>query len=346
MESIGIAEVAALAGVSPATVSRALRGIPGVAAATREAVREAAEKLGYVASPSAASLSTGRSSAIGILAPWLSRWFFAAAIEGVQATLHESGYDLLLYPAGSGSVSGIGTIDVRALHKRVDGVVALNVPVGIDSLSDFRIPVVTIGGWYAGMGAVSIDDIWVGRQATDHLLALGHRVISFLGEDPDRVYGFTAASDRLTGYRRALAAANVAYNAALVETTGFSIQGGEDGFCRQWSLAQSGQIPFPTAVCAVSDEVAMGVMHAAARLGLRVPGDVSVIGVDDHDMAYLFNLTTISQPVRQQGRLAAQILIEQIRNPTKLAPRRTVKSELIIRSSTGVVPNTTAARAG
>ena len=74
--------------------------------------------------------------------------------------------------------------------------------------------------------------------------------------------------------------------------------------------------------------------------------DVSVIGVDDHDMAFLFNLTTISQPVRQQGRLAAQILIEQIRNPTKLAPRLTVKSELIIRSSTGVVPNTTAARAG
>ncbi len=338
MESIGITEVAALAGVSPATVSRALRGIPGVAAATRSAVQAAADHLGYVPSPSAASLSTGRAGAIGILAPWLSRWFFAAAIEGAQQTLHNGGYDLLLYPAGSGVVRTAGAIDVRALHKRVDGVIALNVPVGIDSLSDFRIPVVTIGGWYAGMGAVSVDDIWVGRQATDHLVGLGHRVISALGEDPDRIYGFTAASDRLAGYRQALDDAGIVSDPGLVETTGFSVKGGEEGFHRQWQAAQTGRIPYPTAVFAVSDEIAMGVLYAAAELGLRVPEDLSVIGVDDHDMAYLFGLTTVSQPVRLQGELAAKMLLEQIKHPTASGTRVTVDSRLLIRKTTGPAP--------
>ena len=98
---IGIVEVAALAGVSPATVSRALRGLPGVSAATRENVEQAAARLGYVASPSAAALTTGRTGAIGVLAPWISRWFFSAVIEGAQEIVGQQGYDTLLYPLGA-----------------------------------------------------------------------------------------------------------------------------------------------------------------------------------------------------------------------------------------------------
>ncbi len=341
MEANGIAEVAALAGVSPATVSRALRGLPGVAATTRAAVQAAAEQLGYVASPSASGLSTGRSGAIGILAPWLSRWFFAAAIEGVQETLFANGYDLLLYPAGHGAVRGAGKIDVRALHKRVDGVVALNVPVGIDSLTDFRIPVVTIGGCYQGMAAVLIDDVEVGRRATEHLIGLGHRDISFLGRDTDTTYGFTAAIDRLAGYQGALQAAGLPFDPALVETTGFSVAGGTAGLHRQWSRFRGGEIPQPTAVVAVSDEVALGVLHAAGELGLRVPQDLSVIGVDNHDMAYLFGLTTISQPVREQGALAARLLLEQINNQPEHPPAQlTVDTRLVVRRTTGPAPVT------
>ena len=98
---IGIVEVAALAGVSPATVSRALRGLPGVSASTRQNVEQAAATLGYVASPSAAALTTGRTSAIGVMAPWISRWFFSAVIEGAQDVVAEQGYDTLLYPLGA-----------------------------------------------------------------------------------------------------------------------------------------------------------------------------------------------------------------------------------------------------
>jgi LacI family repressor for deo operon, udp, cdd, tsx, nupC, and nupG len=334
MQTIGINEVAALAGVSPATVSRALRGIPGVAPKTRAVVEQAAERLGYVASPSASSLSTGRSGAIGILAPWLSRWFFASAIEGAQRALHGR-YDVLLYPAGAGVVPGAGKLDVRALHKRVDGVLALNAPVGIDALSDLRIPVVTIGGIYHGFGAVLLDDVKVGRKATDHLISLGHRVIAFIGLDPDRVYGFTSADDRFAGYRESLAAAGLDFHETLVETSGFNIQAGSDALQRVWSAVTDGRAPTPTAVFAVSDEVAIGVMAAARRLGLSVPADLSVIGVDNHDMSYLFDLTTISQPVREQGELAAQLLLETIQNPNSEPSRIFVDSSIVYRNSTG-----------
>ena len=271
MESVGIAEVAALAGVSPATVSRALRGIPGVAAATRSSVRAAAEQLGYVPSPSAASLSTGRAGAIGVISPWFSRWFFAAAVEGVQSQVLANPYDLLLYPATLAVSADVHRGNLRSIHKRVDGVIAINVPIAVEQFADFRVPVVTLGSQYPGVSAVSVDDVTVGSTATDHLLALGHRTIAFLGQDPDRMYGFTTAADRLTGYRRSLSAAGVEVDERLVEITGFSTQGGAESFRRLWSAVDAGRVPRPTAIFAVCDEVAMGILHQATLRGIRVP---------------------------------------------------------------------------
>ena len=115
--------------------------------ATRENVEQAAAELGYVASPSAAALTTGRTSAIGVLAPWISRWFFSAVIEGAQEVVGEQGYDTLLYSLGANAGPDASQVDTRALHKRVDGVLGLIVPLGLQpsSLRNLRIPLVTIG---------------------------------------------------------------------------------------------------------------------------------------------------------------------------------------------------------
>src|SRR6478735_3253149 len=113
-EPAGIVEVAALSGFSPATVSRGLRG---VSATTRVAVEEAASQLGYFPSPSAAALTTGRTNAIGVIAPWVSRWFFSAVVEGAQEVLAQQGYDLLLYPIGVAGGRQAGGLDTRALAK-------------------------------------------------------------------------------------------------------------------------------------------------------------------------------------------------------------------------------------
>ena len=312
---IGIVEVAALAGVSPATVSRALRGLPGVSATTRANVEKAAAALGYVASPSAAALTTGRTSAIGVMAPWISRWFFSAVIEGAQQVVGQEGYDTLLYPLGTNAGPGVAMVDTRSLHKRVDGVLGLNVPLGIrpSSLDELRIPLVTVGSTIPGVAGVLVDDVEVGYLATRHLLELGHRRIAFLGRDPDNMYGFMVAADREAGYAKALSECRVAMDHRLIGMTGFQIEAGSSAFEAMWREVGQHLSEMPSAVFAVSDEVAMGVIYAARRNGIRVPEDLSVIGVDNHDMSYLFELTTIGQPVREQGRMAARMLLDHVR---------------------------------
>ena len=339
-EPAGIVEVAALSGFSPATVSRALRGLPGVSATTRVAVEEAASQLGYFPSPSAAALTTGRTNAIGVIAPWVSRWFFSAVVEGAQEVLAQQGYDLLLYPMGVAGGRRATGIDTRSLTKRVDGLLALNVPLAdksLISLEDVRVPVVTVGTVVEGMSGVLVDNVEVGRQATQHLLDLGHRRIAFLGDDIDEMHGFTAAADRHRGYDLTLREAGIEPDPTLVERTGFSADGGEAALHRVFGSGRAAG-DLPTAVFAVSDEVAMGVLYAAREHGLRVPKDLSVVGVDGHDFAYLFDLTTVSQPVRDQGRIAARLLLEQVNSPQPRPPSVvSVGSGLIRRGTTGPV---------
>jgi len=337
-EPAGIVEVAALSGFSPATVSRAVRGLKGVSPATRKAIMEAADLLGYHPSPSAAALSSGRTNAVGIVAPWVSRWFFAAVVEGAQEVFAEHGFDLLLYPVGMGETKAPAAVDARALSKRVDGLLALNVPLAdpaMISLRDFQVPVVTVGTAVEGLSSVLVDNVDVGRMATQHLIDLGHRRIAFLGDDMDEGRGFTAGGDRRRGFDLTLREAGLEVDPALILDSGFSVNGGEAGMHR---LVAAGLTDPPTAVFAVSDEVAMGVLYAARQHGLRVPRDLSVIGVDGHDHAYLFDLTTVSQPVRDQGRIAARLLLEQIAAPSPRPPSIvSVGASLIRRGTTGPV---------
>lgn len=334
---IGIVEVAALAGVSPATVSRALRGIPVVSASTKAKVEHAAEELGYVASPAAAALTTGRTNAIGVMVPRISRWFFTAVIEGAHDVVAERGYDTLLYPLGANAGPEARPTDIRSLHKRVDGVLGLNVPLGQpSSLQVLRIPLVTVGSTIPGASGVLVDDVELGYLATCHLLRLGHRRIAFLGPDSDAMYGFTVAADRQRGYKKALLENRIAVDPALIGITGFTVEGGSAALDKLWQEAGQEPTRMPTAVFAVSDEVAMGIIHAARNLGLRVPEDISVIGVDNHDLSHLFNLTTIGQPVREQGRIAAEMLLDHVRLPEPPAPEVVrLDPRLIVRSTTG-----------
>jgi DNA-binding LacI/PurR family transcriptional regulator len=198
------------------------------------------------------------------------------------------------------------------------------------------VPVVTVGTAVEGMSGVLVDNVEVGRQATQHLLDLGHRRIAFFGDDLEQLHGFTAAADRHRGYDLTLREAGIESDTALVQRTGFSLNGGEAAFHRMFG--RTADCEPPTAVFAVSDEVAMGVLYAARGHGLAVPRDLSVIGVDGHDFAYLFDLTTVSQPVRDQGRIAARLLLEQVNSAVPRQPSVvSVGSSLIRRGTTAPV---------
>lgn len=329
----GIVDVAARAGVSVATVSRALRGLPGVSEATRRLVQDIAAELGYVASPSAAGLPTGRTGAVAVVSPVARGWYFTAVLEGAQEVLTANGYDVLRYDLSEVETNRRKVFDTQLLRKRADALLIMSLPLTADevgALHAMHRPVIVVGPIVPGLSCVRVDDVEVGRAATGHLVELGHRRIAFAGGDPDDHLGFPVSPDRRVGYAEALHAVGVEPDPALTVPAKFTVEAGIAAFAE---LAARGTEP--TAVFAVSDEVAMGVMYEARRRGLRVPEDLSVVGVDDHDLSWLFGLSTVAQDVREEGRLAAAALVERLRSGADVEPEvTTVPTKLIVREST------------
>jgi DNA-binding LacI/PurR family transcriptional regulator len=329
----GIRHVAARAGVSVGTVSRALRGQPGVAPATRSRVQAAAGELGYVASPSAASLASGRTMAVGVVVPYITRWFYASVVQGAEAVLASAGYDVLLYDLAGRADARTGLLDGRMLEKRVDAALLVTLDLDVlerEALRRLGRPIVLVGG-SAGFPSVSIDDVQVGLTATTHLLELGHRRIAFVGVDRDARGTFLAAGDRRRGYRRALRNAGIEADRGLEMCGDFTVASG-----REAMKALLGLDDPPTAVFAASDEMAMGCLHAIRLAGLSVPEDFSVIGIDDHEMALLHDLTTVAQPVNEQGGIAARLLLDLLGGDQVAADTTVVvPTTLVVRATTG-----------
>jgi LacI family transcriptional regulator, repressor for deo operon, udp, cdd, tsx, nupC, and nupG len=337
----GIRHVAALAGVSVGTVSRALRGQPGVAAETRHRVKAAAGELGYVASPSAASLASGRTMAVGVVVPHITRWYFASVVQGAEAVLADAGYDVLLYDLAGRTDTRARLLDGRLLEKRVDA--ALLVTLDLDStelkaLHQLGLPVALVGG-RGDFPNVSIDDVQAGVTATQHLLELGHRRIAFVGLDPLARGTFHASADRRQGYRRALRLAGVPLDRELEMPGDFTVAGGRCAMHAVMSLDDP-----PTAVFAASDEMAMGCLHAIRQAGRRVPGDFSLIGIDDHEMSAMQDLTTVSQPVGEQGRIAARLLLDLLHDEVQPTDQAVVVPTTLVVRSTTAVPDRRAKR--
>ena len=306
----GIEDVARAAGVSTATVSRALRGLPNVSADTRDRVRAAAAELGYVASPSAASLASGRTHTIGLISPSINRWFFANVIDGAERTLRAQGFDVLLYTFDSPGENPRARVDSDVLRRRVDGILVVGLPLAADEVAALlRLgrPLVCIGWGGHGQVTVRLDDRATAAAATNHLIALGHRRIAHLTGAPDDVAPSSPPVERAAGWRDALTAAGIDVDPALERHGQFTVEGGRAAMRELIATA-----PDLTAVFAASDEMAMGAILALREAGLTVPADVSVIGVDGHDLGELVGLTTLAQPASEQGAAAARIVLAMI----------------------------------
>ena len=330
---ITIEDVARAAGVSTATVSRALRGLPHVSPVTRSAITAIALELGYVPSRSASNLATGRTRTIGLVTPYVSRWFFSHAIEAVESVLRAGGYDVLLVLLPPAPARDRVCVDLEQLRQRVDAVCVLTVPLTgteLDGLRSLGFPMVFLGGSVAGSMSVRIDDVEVGRIATDHLISLGHSRIGYLGGDPAEPLNLHTPVDRRAGWRSALRAAGLALDPALDEVGAFTVEGGREGMARLLRLAEP-----PTAVFAASDEMAFGALRAARELGWDVPGDVSVIGVDGHELGAVLDLTTVAQPVADLGRHAAGLLLAALQgDPPHTQEHMLLPVTLVVRGST------------
>jgi DNA-binding LacI/PurR family transcriptional regulator len=326
-----IEDVARLAGVSIATVSRALRGLPDVAAATRERVLDAARQLDYVASPFAARLASGRTATVGVVVPFVNRWFFAEVIDTVETALRKAGFDLLLYNLGDEEGRG-RFFDVMPMRKRVDAVLVSSLVLTDDevtALSALDIPIGLLGFAHPGFLSTRIDDVQSARGAVAHLLELGHRRIALIGGDTDDPMRFTPPLHRQDGYHDALRDAGIEPDPELEVLGYFTIDGGLEACERLLRLPDR-----PTALFAESDEMAYGAMWALRRNGLRVPDDVAVIGFDDHANAAMMDLTTVRQPVAEQAVDVSNRLLAAINARGDEPLDVVLPTELIVRGST------------
>lgn len=327
-----IADVAARAGVSKATASRALSGGGYVAADTRERVRAAATELSYVAHSSAMSLATGRSLSVGVIMPSLHRWYFAELLSGIQQGLLASGHDLVLYGVQEESAQRTRLFEEVLPRRRLDGIIAVGIQPRADELDRLLLvdsPLVCVGAYSQGASAVSIDDEGAARIATEHLIDLGHQDIAFLGGRADAATHAFGDGLRSTGYRSAMTAAGLESRIRHAHASP-TIPGGYAAAVRMLGDRQNR----PTAFVSVCDEAAIGGVVAARRLGLSVPGELSIVGIDDHEQSEMFTLTTVRQQPHAQGFAAVQMLMSRMDAPDAAVARQVLASELIMRAST------------
>jgi LacI family repressor for deo operon, udp, cdd, tsx, nupC, and nupG len=332
---VGIDEVARLAGVSAATVSRALSGNGAVSAGARARVESAAHDLRYVVSSNASSLASGRTRNVGVVVPHLNRWFFSSVVEGAERALLRNGYDLTLYNLSGGGDERRSVFEHFLHRRRVDAVIAVALElteVEISGLLALDKPLVGVGGPLAGVPSLEIDEVAIARLATEHLIMLGHTAILHIGGSSQEDTDFHIGSHRRIGFAQAMTTAGLHAPARSMISSDFTVAGGY-AHAKQ---ALGHPHDRPTAIFAASDEMAIGAHLAARDLGLSVPQDVSIVGIDDHELAEFFQLTTVAQFPKGQGELAAEILIAQLEPSRREEPalRVPLPFELIVRSST------------
>jgi LacI family repressor for deo operon, udp, cdd, tsx, nupC, and nupG len=305
-----IEDVAREAGVSVATVSRALRGLPNVAAKTRSRVEEVAERLNYRADPSAARLATGQTKLVQLATPTVDGWYFSRFLAGAIDHLLANDYEAIAHPVGGPAARERFLSDLLESKKRVDGVIVVDLNISEEAANKLwqgGIRAVTAGFATQCFPAVIVDDYHVGFVATQHLLDLGHTRIGVISGEPNHPLAFSVPGLRLAGYTGALAASGIAVEPALEQSGHFTADGGRRAMKRILDMSNP-----PTALFVMSDEMAFGAWSALHERGLSWPKDMAIIGIDDHELAPLLGLSTIRLAPRKLGAAAAERLLTLI----------------------------------
>lgn len=325
---VKLSDVARDAGVSPATVSRAIAQPELLSPDTLARVSASAQRLGYLPDGAARALASGRSKTIGAIVPTLDSAIFARALQAMQVTLAQSGY-LLLVASHEGSPAA-ETQAVRALLGRgVDGLMLVGAERALETTALLKASGLPIVLTWCGDGhftAVTIDNARAGRLAAEHLIGLGHRRIGM-------ITGHLQFNDRqrarLIGARTALVKAGLSLPDSLVVEQALTLAGGRAGCAMLLELDAP-----PTALIGGIDLFAIGCLEEAHARGLAVPTNLSVVGIDGLDMSAHVSpgLTTVNVPTGRIGNLAAQTLVAMIAHQT-VDREMILPVELVVRRS-------------
>jgi DNA-binding LacI/PurR family transcriptional regulator len=331
-------QVAELAGVSRSTVSFVLNNVSGmrISEETRQRVLAAARQLNYYPDATARRMVSGQTRLIGFIlrqnpSQAFADHFLPQVLNGLSQTTSARGYHILIEPIPPDDTTGAY---VKLVHERhVDGIV-LSGPRSDDQellkIHSEGASIVLLGQLPgSGIPFVDVDNVGGAQLATRHLTQLGHHRIAIITNAPP---AYTASSDRLSGYRRALGDAGIDYDESLVRCGHFTPESGFNAMGDLLSLKSS-----PTAVFVASDTVALGVLQAIRQRGLSVPDDIALVGFDDIPLSEFLDppLTTVRLPAFSLGKGAADLLIRILNNQKGHTRGVLLETELVVRVSCG-----------
>ncbi len=290
--------------------------------------------LQFVPNPTARRLSLGKTLTIAVIVPWFTRPAEVERLRGIENTLAESEYDLVLY--------NVETVEKRDTYfqdvprrENSDGLIIISLSPRDDDvqrLAQSTVPIVLVDANHPSLTTlhrVITDDVAGGQIATRHLIELGHTRIGFISDPLETRFNFTSSRDRWQGYRQALQTAGIPLQAD------YYLQGEHGRYEARCLAAEMLKLPDrPTAIFAASDTQALGVLEAAQDLGLRVPADLSVIGYDDIEISEYVGLTTMRQLLYESGKRGVEILLDVLAGSAIMPVCEVMPTELIIRKTT------------
>ncbi|MGZ4410708.1 MAG: LacI family DNA-binding transcriptional regulator [Gaiellaceae bacterium] len=327
-----IRDIARHAGVSVATVSRVVNGHPNVAPATREAVLQHVRAHGFTTNLGARALAQGRTGLVGLTIPFVHPEYFASITTAIAEALYQQGMRAVVCPTMHERERELTLIE-RLRNGATDGAILLlpsETRDELEALHDEGLPFVVVDP-AVRLGndtAVVSATHWAGaKEATEHLLELGHRRIGAI-TGPS---GWLATEERLGGYRQALAELGIEPDPELVIVSDFHADGGREATGRLLDLPQP-----PSAIFAFNDDMALAALRLAQERGLSIPRELSIVGFDDSARARIVTptLTSVHQPLAEMGRLAVDLLTRIVSGKPVDALQVELPTKLVVREST------------
>ena len=310
-----IYDVATEADVSIATVSRVLNSPQQVNSATRQRVLQAIDKLDFVPKAEASARARKSNRRIGVLTPFFTHPSFVQRLRGIASVLNSTQYELVIYPVDT-VTKYRSYLESLPVSRKIDGLVVMSLQINdevAERLERHRLQTVILENSHPGFSSVAIDNQQGGWLATTHLLQKGHERIAYLGGN-EEISGYSLPINklRLAGYHQALREADVSPVDEYVCVGTYGMTSAYRYANQLFDLPEP-----PTAIFAMSDTMAMGVLKAARERGLRTPNDVAIIGFDALDTAKYIGLSTVSQSLDESGRIGVELLLGRLAEPTR-----------------------------
>ncbi len=326
-----IYDVAKLASVSIATVSRVINASDLVREETRKRVVEAIDALGFVPDAFARERARKEVGHIGVITPFFTIPSITKRLSGIANTLLTTAYNLTIFPVDS--QKRLKTYYTELPYSRlVDGLIVLTLPIDETSIQRFtknHIPLLIIESHIKGYSSIEYDNVHGGQLAAEHFIRKHHKRCAFIGNSLVPEYALNHEENRLQGYRQTLQAHNIDLPDSYVKLPVLHSRNQDQQINDLLNLDSP-----PTAIFTSTDELALRVLKVSQNRGLSIPDDLAIIGFDDIDIAAYLELTTISQSLYESGKLAAERIISQIANPNGPAENTFIQLKLIERKTT------------